>query len=100
MIKSRRIRWARHISHKGNVVNVSKTLVGKSAGKRQLGRPRHKWDDSIKKLCVGRQHRSMGLNVGVKYGGDFADPKATMVAIRPYRNPEKTEQALVKTKQA
>jgi hypothetical protein len=28
--------------------NTCKILVGKPDGKRQLGRPRHKWEDNIK----------------------------------------------------
>jgi hypothetical protein len=28
--------------------NVHETFVGKSEGKRSLGRPRHRWEDNIK----------------------------------------------------
>jgi hypothetical protein len=28
--------------------NANKILVGKSDGKRSLGRPRHRWEDNIK----------------------------------------------------
>jgi hypothetical protein len=41
MIKSRRMRWAGHVARMG-------ILVGKPEGKRPLGRPRHRWVDSIK----------------------------------------------------
>jgi hypothetical protein len=32
----------------GVVRGVHRVLVGKSEGKRPLGRPRHRWDDNIK----------------------------------------------------
>jgi hypothetical protein len=38
MIKSRRMRWARHIAR----------MVGKPEGKRPLGRPRRRWVGNIK----------------------------------------------------
>jgi hypothetical protein len=36
--------------------NVFNILVGKPEGKRSLGRPRHRWNDSIK-----MDHREIGL---------------------------------------
>jgi hypothetical protein len=47
MIKSRGIRWARHLERMGKVRNAYRILVGKPVGKRPLGRPRHKWADNI-----------------------------------------------------
>jgi hypothetical protein len=32
----------------GEVRGVHRVLVGKSEGKRPLGRPRHRWEDNIK----------------------------------------------------
>jgi hypothetical protein len=46
-IKSRRIRWAGHVACMGEMRNAYRVLVGKSKGKRQLGRPRHRWEDNI-----------------------------------------------------
>jgi hypothetical protein len=43
LIKSRRIRWARHVASMGEERNAYTVLVGKLEGKRQLGRPRCKW---------------------------------------------------------
>jgi hypothetical protein len=43
MIKSRRIRWARHVAQMGEQRNVYMLLVGKSEGKTLLGRPRRRW---------------------------------------------------------
>jgi hypothetical protein len=43
MIKSRKMRWAGHVTRM-----ECKILVGKPEEKRPLGRPRHRWVDSIK----------------------------------------------------
>jgi hypothetical protein len=42
MIKSRRMRWARHVARRGEKRNAYRILVGKPEGKRPLGRPRHR----------------------------------------------------------
>jgi hypothetical protein len=47
-IKSRRMRWAGHVARMGEGRNVYRVLVGKPEGKRQLGRPRRRWEDGIK----------------------------------------------------
>jgi hypothetical protein len=47
-IKSRRMRWARHVARMGEGRNVYGVLVGNSEGKRPLGRPRRRWEDGIK----------------------------------------------------
>jgi hypothetical protein len=46
MIKSRRMRWAGHVARMGEKRNAYRIFVGKSEGKRPLGRPR--WKDNIK----------------------------------------------------
>jgi hypothetical protein len=43
MIKSRRMRWAGHVSRMGEKRNAYRILVGKPEGKRPLGRPILKW---------------------------------------------------------
>ena len=48
VIKSRRMRWARHVARMGEGRGVHKVLVGKPEGKRPLGRPRSRWEDNIK----------------------------------------------------
>jgi hypothetical protein len=48
MIKSRRMRWARHVARMGEKRNAYSILVGKPEGKRPLGRPRRRWVDYIK----------------------------------------------------
>jgi hypothetical protein len=45
MMKSRRMRWARHKWGKRNEYRI---LVGKPEGKRPLGIPKHRWADNIK----------------------------------------------------
>jgi hypothetical protein len=48
VIKSRRMRWAVHVSHMGEGRGVYRVLVGKPKDKRPLGRPRRRWEDNIK----------------------------------------------------
>jgi len=48
VIKSRRMRWAWHVARMGEERGVYRVLVGKSEGKRPLGRPRHRWVDNIR----------------------------------------------------
>jgi hypothetical protein len=48
MIKSRRLRWVGHVARPGEGRGVYRVLVGKTEGKRPLGRPRHRWEDNIK----------------------------------------------------
>jgi hypothetical protein len=48
LIKSRRMRWARHVVLMGDRRGVYRVLVGKPEGKGPLRRPRRKWDDNIK----------------------------------------------------
>jgi hypothetical protein len=43
-IKSRRTKWAGHVSCMGKETKVYKVLVGKPEGKRPLGRPRNRWE--------------------------------------------------------
>ena len=48
VVKSRRMRWAGHVSRMGEGRGVHRVLVGKPEGKRPLGRPRRRWEDNIK----------------------------------------------------
>ena len=47
VIKSRRMRWARHVARMEEGRGVHKVLVGKSEGKRPLERPRRRWENNI-----------------------------------------------------
>jgi hypothetical protein len=48
VVKSRRMRWAGHVARMGQERGVYRVLVGKSEGKRPLGRPRRRCEDNIK----------------------------------------------------
>jgi hypothetical protein len=48
MIKSRRMRWAGHVTRMGVKRNAYRILDRMPEGKRPLGRPRRRWMDNIK----------------------------------------------------
>ena len=48
VIKSRRVRWAGHVARIGEERGVYRVLVGKTEGKRPLGRSRRRWVDNIR----------------------------------------------------
>jgi len=48
VIKSRRMRSVVHVARVGERRGVYRVLVGKSEGKRLLGRHRRRWEDNIK----------------------------------------------------
>jgi hypothetical protein len=48
VIKSRILRWAVHVARTGEGIGVYRVLVGKSEGKRRLGRPRRRWEDNVR----------------------------------------------------
>ena len=52
VIKSIRMRWAGHVARIGERRGVYRGLVGKTDGKRPLGRPRRRWDDNIKMVLL------------------------------------------------
>jgi hypothetical protein len=52
MIKSRRMRWARHVARMGEKRNAYKILVGNPEGTRTLGRSRRRWVDNIGWDCM------------------------------------------------
>jgi hypothetical protein len=45
-IKSKRMRWARHVACMEEERNVYGVLMGEPEGKRRLGRPRRRWDQN------------------------------------------------------
>jgi hypothetical protein len=61
-VKSRRMRWAGHVARMGEDRKVYKVLVGKSEGKRPLGRPRRRWEDGIR-----MDLREIGLGVWIGF---------------------------------
>jgi hypothetical protein len=48
VIKSRRMRWAGHVTRMGEGRGAYRILVGRPEGRRPLGRPRRRWEDNIK----------------------------------------------------
>jgi hypothetical protein len=48
VIKSRKMRWARHVARMGEGRGVYRVLVGRPEDKRPLGRPRRRWEINIK----------------------------------------------------
>ena len=48
VIKSRRVRWAGHVTLMGERRGLYRILVGKPERKRPLGRPRRRLEDNIK----------------------------------------------------
>jgi hypothetical protein len=52
-IKSRRMRWARHVARMGERRSAYRILVGRLEGRRPLGRPSHRWDNNINLQEVG-----------------------------------------------
>jgi hypothetical protein len=49
VMKSRRMRWAGHVVRMGVGRGVYRVLVGIPEGRRPLGRPRHRWEDNIRR---------------------------------------------------
>ena len=50
MIKSRRLRWAAHVTRMEEDRGVFKILTGKPTGKRPLGKSMRKWEKNIRKI--------------------------------------------------
>jgi hypothetical protein len=57
VIKSRRLRWAGHVTRMEEGGSAFKMLTGILARKRPLGRPRHRWEDNIR-----MDLREIGIN--------------------------------------
>ena len=57
VIKSRRLRWAGHVARMEEGRSAFKILTGTPAGKRPLGRPRHRWDIrmNLKEIGINRR---------------------------------------------
>jgi hypothetical protein len=48
VVKSRRMSWVGHVARMEEERGLHRVLVGKPEGKRQLGRPRLRWENNIK----------------------------------------------------
>jgi hypothetical protein len=58
VIKSRKMRWAGHVTRMGDKRGADRILVGRPEGRSPLGRPRRRWEDNIKMDLkeVGSRH--------------------------------------------
>jgi hypothetical protein len=71
-MKSRRMRWAGHVARLGEKRGAYRVLVDKPEGKRDLRRPRHRWENNIK----------MGIpEVGLGGGIDLAQDRDRWQAL-------------------
>ena len=59
MIKSRRLRWAGRVARIEESRSTFNILTGKPTGKRPLGRPRCRWEDTIR-----MDLKEIGINAG------------------------------------
>jgi hypothetical protein len=69
IIKTRRRRWAGHVSRMGEKRNAYRLLVGKPEGRRPLGRPRRRWLDGIRMDLVDLWTGLVWLRIGT--GGEL-----------------------------
>ena len=73
VIKSRRMRWVKHVARMGKRRYVYRILVGKPEEKRPLGKHRRRWEDNImiylqKMRCEGGWIGSSWLGIGTVGG--------------------------------
>ena len=72
VIKSRKMRWARHVARMGERRGLYRILVWKPEGKRPLGRPWHRWEDNnmmnLQEVVCGVWTGSSCLRIGTGGG--------------------------------
>ena len=64
VIKLRRLKWAGHVVHMGERIDIYRVLVRKPEGKRPPGRTRHRWEDNIKMIF---RRRDVGVWTGLSW---------------------------------
>ena len=84
VVKSRRIRWAGHVTRMGEGRGVHRVLVGKPEEKRPLGRPRRRWEDNIK---MGLQAVGGGCGHWMELAQDRDRWRALVSAVMNFRVP-------------
>jgi hypothetical protein len=55
-----RMTWTWHVAHMGKMRGVYKVLVGRSEGKRPLGKRKRRWEDNVKMDLQEVGRRDMG----------------------------------------
>ena len=84
MIKSRRMRWAGHVTRMEEGRGVYRVLVGKREGKRPLRRPRGRWEDNIK---MDLQEMGCGGTNWIELAQDRDRWRAVVTAVMNFRVP-------------
>jgi hypothetical protein len=84
VVKSRRMRWAGHVSRMGEERGVHRVLVGKPEGKRTLGRPRRKSEDNIK---MDLQEVGLGCGDWIESAQDRDRWRALVSTVKNLRAP-------------
>ena len=84
VIKSRRMRWVGHVARMGEGRGVYRMLVGKSEGKRPLGRPRRRWEDNN---SMDLQEVGLGYEDWIGLAQDRDRWRALVSAVRNPRVP-------------
>jgi hypothetical protein len=84
VVKSRRMRWAGHVARMVEGRGVHRVLVGKPEGKRPLGRPRRRWEDTIK---MGLQDVGGGYGDWMELAQDRERWRAFVSAVMNFRVP-------------
>ena len=77
------MRWAGHVAPMGEDRRVHRVLVGKSEGKRPLGRPRRRWED----IKMDMQEVGGGRGDWMELAQDRDGWRALVGTVRKFRVP-------------
>src|SRR5215510_2888334 len=84
VVKSRRMRWAGHVTRMVEERGVHRVLVGKPKGKRTLGRPRRRWEVNIK---MDLQEVGGSRGEWMELAQDWDGWRALVSTVRNFRVP-------------